>query len=457
MYIISSISVFLIFYLIYTYIIILLENLFLYPLYPAFIISFILMLLQYFLFPTTLLKLIKPALNDKDIPKELEIFAEKNKNNKYYVWETKRPVIFHISMPFSKENILIVGRGLVNLLTSKELESLVKREEKRASLKLNNIFFMVGGIPFLMRHTCKLIKKLGSRGGAYGSAKSVMSFAGGFHIFIKFLYMIIYLVSREVDKICDSSFEVKDDLATILKKYNEFPPKEGTSEDRALIRSIDFLCFADPVVQNEGIEECLKTKWKNWYLLFKAHEPIVLRTGQIDKKISVQNNDKKAYIVTILLSISIIASIFVMKLGMNSGLFILLSAILLFILHFIQRPLFSKKQPDFEKLQYSPISGHQIAIMGTLKKKGFDKYIFESQDSIYRLYFYELSPVELDESEENKAIVAGWLKKSDRTYIEVMAIKNNGKNVYSSSHYIWYLLIDFVILLLGILMLSPHF
>ena len=66
-----------------------------------------------------------------------------------------------------------------------------------------------------------------------------------------------------------------------------------------------------------------------------------------------------------------------MKLGMNSGIFILLSAILLFILHFIQRPLFSKKQPEIEKLQYSPISGHQIAIMGTLKKIGFDKYIFK--------------------------------------------------------------------------------
>ena len=101
MYVISSISVFLIFYLIYAYIIIIIENLFLYPLYPAFIISFILMLLQYFLFPSTLLKLIKPALNDKDTIKQLEIFTENN-NDKYYIWETKRPVIFHIPMPFSK-------------------------------------------------------------------------------------------------------------------------------------------------------------------------------------------------------------------------------------------------------------------------------------------------------------------------------------------------------------------
>ena len=109
---------------------------------------------------------------------------------------------------------------------------------------------------------------------------------------------------------------------------------------------------------------------------------------------------------------------------------------MLFILHFIQRPLFSKKQPDYEKIQYSPISGHQIAIMGKLKKKGFDKYIFESPERDYKLYFYELAPVELDESEKNKAIVAGWLKKSDRIYIEVMAIKNKGKNGYSSNHYI---------------------
>ncbi len=452
MYVISSISVFLIFYLIYAYIIIVIENLLLYPLYPAFIISFVLMILQYFVFPHILLKLIKPALNDKEIPKQLEIFTENNKD-KCYIWETKRPVIFHIPMPFSK-NILIVGRGLIDLLTDKELELLVKREKKRASLSLNNIFFTVGGIPFLMRHICKLIKKLGSRGSDYGSAKSVMSFAGGFHIFIKFLYMIIYIVSRETDKICDTSFESKDDLRNILKKYNEFPPKEGTSEDRALIRSIDFLCFADPVPQNEGIEECLKTKWKNWYILFKAHEPILSRTKQIYNK--VENNDDKAYYICILVTISILISILIMKLGMNSGIFILLSAILLFILHFIQRPLFSKKQPEIEKLQYSPISGHQIAIMGTLKKIGFDKYIFKSQEMEYRLYFYELSPVELKESEENKAIVAGWLKKSDKTYIEVMAIRNDGKQIYSSNHHLVYFIIDFVLLLLGILMLNPH-
>ena len=101
MYVISSIFVFLIFYFIYAYIIIVIENLLLYPLYPAFIISFVLMILQYFVFPHTLLKLIKPALNDNDIPKQLEIFTENN-NDKCYIWETKRPVIFHIPMPFSK-------------------------------------------------------------------------------------------------------------------------------------------------------------------------------------------------------------------------------------------------------------------------------------------------------------------------------------------------------------------
>ena len=456
MYIFSSISVFLIFYLIYTYIIILLENLFLYPLYPAFIISFVLMILQYFIFPSILFKLIKPALSDKNIPQEIELFVEKNKKDKYYIWETKRPVIFHITMPFSN-NVLIVGRGLINLLTNEELKLLIEREKKRASLKLNNIFFMVAGIPFLMRHACKLIKKLGSSGSNYGSAKSVMSFAAGLHIFIKFLYMIIYIISREADRLCDNFCDSKEDLNIILKKYTEFPSKEGTSEERALIRSIDFLCFADPVPQNEGIEECLKTRWRSWYLLFKAHEPIILRSKLINEKTTIVNDDKKAYIVTILLSISIILSIFVMKLGMNSGIFIFISAILLFILHFIQRPLFSKKQPDYEKIQYSPISGHQIAIMGTLKKKGFDKYVFESQEREYRLYFYELSPVDLKDSENNKAIVAGWLKKSDKTYIEVMEIRNDGKNVYSSGHYIVYLICDLIIFLLGILMLNPHF
>lgn len=455
MYIFSSISVFFIFYLIYTYIIILLENLFLYPLYPAFIISFILMILQYFMFPSILFKLIKPALNDKNIPQEMELFVDNNQKYISYVWETKRPVIFHIPMPFSK-NILIVGRGLIDLLTKEELKLLVEREKKRASLNLNNVFLMIGGLPFLMRHACKLIKKLGSSGSNYGSAKSVMSFAAGFHIFIKFLYMIIYIVSREADRLCDRFCDYND-LNVILKKYTEFPTKEGTSEERALIRSIDFLCFADAVPQNEGIEECLKTQWRSWYLLFKAHEPISLRSKLINEKNALINDDKKAYIVTILLAIFIMLSIFVMKLGMNSGLFIFISAILLFILHFIQRPLFSKKQPDYEKLQYSPISGHQIAIIGTLKKKGFDKYIFESKERDYRLYFYELSPVELKDSDENKAVIAGWLKKSDKTYIEVMEIKNDGKNVYSSGHYIIYLICDFIILLLGILMLAPHF
>ena len=66
------------------------------------------MILQYFVFPSVLFKLRKPALSDKNIPQEIELFIEKNKKDKYYVWETKRPVIFHITMPFSN-NVLIVS------------------------------------------------------------------------------------------------------------------------------------------------------------------------------------------------------------------------------------------------------------------------------------------------------------------------------------------------------------
>ncbi len=408
------------------------------------------MIAQYVFFPKILLSIINSAVSKASFDESCDFVPE---GIEILTWKTALPAVFSVPSLFAPR-FVIITEGLSSNLDSKFLSYVLKREYFKARSLGSFILMSVSCLPFVIRHISILITKLGARNKFYGGAGSVLSFGRGLSLFASALYLPLYIVSKIMDAQAEASVRDEAGLKAVLDVHKELFSKPHDMESEIFLDSIDFLCFAskkDFEMLNEG---CLDSLWRSWFLLFRPHMPYFARIHGL--KQSLDRQDLKEYVLAIFIAVSAFCIFIFASFGVNFGILMIGFAICLFALHFLQRPFFSKKQPILEILPVSPIKGYQIAARGKILLIGPNEYIFEFGAAKLPLYFYELTFVELEE-QESEAYVEGWLKKGDRTYLELMTIKINGKKIYSSPHPFFYLVADAVVLIIGILMTAAHF
>ncbi|MCQ2736514.1 MAG: hypothetical protein MJ234_04845 [bacterium] len=436
----AVISSFLIFFGITSYVLIVLSDIFQIPVCYAPFTALALMLLQAIFFPRVILSIIKKAVSNGFQGSDANY-----KNIRLMTLKSRMPIMFSLQGIFFK-NTIVASERLSEILSEDEIEWLMRRESARAASGANLLFMSSGLVPFVLHHLSALIRKLGESNRAFGGSESILSFGGMMRLVAKGAYLLMYLPSRELSIFFDRKEGVMP--KGLIDKV--CAPRENDDKNMlSFWESVSYLSFSAPKDSTAERTAHFKTVWQSRYLMFRPVMPPLFRQSEA----GIQRSDRSSIrqmTAEAAAGFLIFISFTLMTVGINAGIPLSMLSILLIAIHLTQRPLTGKKTNSSEGMHISPTEGRMFAGSGRLSYDSEKGYCISG----IPLYFYELSPVALpSKAEQEEVQVSGWIRKSDRTFIEVSALYIGGRQAYRSDRAFWFIAADIMLLIGGILML----
>lgn len=434
---------------------------------PAAVIAFF--LIQYILFPPVLDR----AFRGEALPEETPVLrrlSESFRFKKSVLWETAYPVLY-IYGHSGKTLRLIVSRGFLERFGEDRQQCIAAWETERIRAG-HFVFFMASGLlPYAFYRAAKAILLLSSCYQGLGSSNSIASFGQGLKYIADINYRILYLASRAATEKLDGEFFSRGDggkMARILEETAALKVQENDENALHQILALDFLHFSDTgryfrYSAATEINETRGSQWENYLDLSYAQPSLSKRTDTLQgtgKKTAAKKTADFWWAV----SVPALASlcIFLPLVHLNPAIPLILLGLCILMNGSRTRPWKKLETPSLRQLTeetpLSPGKGHPIALSGKLRRAlpvgSFrDTAVLEAGEYRFPIVFATFNrPVISEDGQE--AELAGWLRKSDLTYIEAAAIQDKNGMLYNANPTLLLRLAGIFAILFGMFMLT---